>query len=182
MKKLFLVLTISLMSSICYADSSMVFRAAGTLTGLSDIGSGTVTAGRLLVADGTKFQSVDFTGTAKDLSAAGAFTGAFDEQYFFAAPSVTTRSFRTTDTRTVNRVLCYTDTGTVTLSFRQCITTPTTGCNEITSSDITCTTSGASGALTSAASSITGGNYYQFNFEGVSGSPNILGTTVNFTQ
>ena len=68
-KKLLLFLTILLTSTISYADTSMVFKAAGGLTGLSDVGSATITAGRILVADGTDFQSVAVSGDCTITSA-----------------------------------------------------------------------------------------------------------------
>lgn len=46
---------------------------ATSLTGLSDVGSATITAGRVLIADGTKFQSVGISGSVV-LTSAGATT------------------------------------------------------------------------------------------------------------
>lgn len=46
---------------------------ATSLTGLSDVGSATITSGRMLVADGTKFQSVALSGGAS-ITSAGSLT------------------------------------------------------------------------------------------------------------
>lgn len=64
------------MSSSCTITSAGVISCAGgggtgatQLTGLSDVGSATATAGRLLISDGTKFQSKALTGDATITSA-----------------------------------------------------------------------------------------------------------------
>src|SRR5437016_803124 len=62
------------MSQHCFITSSGQINcnglgAAKALTGLSDVGSATITAGNLLIADGTKYQSVAMSGSCTLTSA-----------------------------------------------------------------------------------------------------------------
>lgn len=52
-------------------DGRVNHAASGSLTGITDVGSATKTSGNILVADGTKFQSVSMSGTCT-LSSSGA--------------------------------------------------------------------------------------------------------------
>lgn len=55
------------------AANGQAGAGASSLTGLSDVNSATITSGRLLVANGVNFDSVDFSGDG-DLSSAGVFS------------------------------------------------------------------------------------------------------------
>lgn len=66
------------MNQHCFIQSNGAINCNGggwakTLTGLSDVGSATISAGRMLIADGTKYQSVSLSGDCT-ISSAGVVT------------------------------------------------------------------------------------------------------------
>lgn len=164
-----------------YADSSMVFRAAGSLTGLSDVGSSTPTAGNLLIGNGTNFQSVAVSGTVA-LTSAGVLTRNEDKPILIAATSYTSPSYRVTNAGTLNSITCSTDTGTATIDFQQCISTQSTGCNTMLSASITCDSNGESGTIDSGATAITANNWIRVRTTATSGSPTFWSVTPNIKQ
>lgn len=164
------------------ADGRLTFASQGQLTSLSDVSSSTKTAGRILVANGTTFASVAISGNMA-LTSAGVLTFNEDKPMIvYAAPSITNISNKTINSGTLNAISCFTDTGTVTLDFQQCITTHNTGCNSLLSSSMVCSASGVAGTINSAASALTGGYWLHIQNSNTSGSPTYWSVTPNIKQ
>ena len=70
------------------ADGRLTYAASGSLTGLTDVGSATQGAGRLIVSDGTSFQSLAISG---DISVEG------DGQVYLSADTVGTNEMADED-------------------------------------------------------------------------------------
>ena len=136
---------------------------ATQLTGLSDVGSATVTAGRLLIADGTKFQSVAYSGPAGvTLSAAGAETGIIDRNIILFATATTNINWNEPYNGNVHKFLIWTKSGTATADLKQC-GSPHSSCGSLLGSTVSVTTTPQDVAIKSAASAITGKNYLELN-------------------
>ena len=179
MKKLFLITFLLLIfTKLVFADSSMVFRASSGLTGLSDVGSSTTTAGRLLVADGTKFQSVAYT-IGGISTGATSTTNLNDQSFIFmGATSATNYTYPINQNQTVSKIVCVADAGTATVDFKQCLLSWTSGCNTVLNNTLSLSSTRSEASIKSAASSLTGGNQIQFAVTSATGLNNF-GCTVS---
>lgn len=143
---------------------------ATQLTGLSDVGSATVTAGRLMVADGTKFQSVAYSGPAGvTLSAAGVETGLFQMTPELFATTTTSLYANEEYGATLHRFKLFASAGTAEVELQQCDKNRTNCSDNVLTGKLT--VSGGTEVekqLRSAASVFTGGNTYRFKVNATS--------------
>lgn len=142
-------------------------NGATQLTGLSDVGSATATAGRLLIADGTKYQSVSTTGS-----------------FTIQAASSNTNipiGYKAAYTKTVSTMDCFTDSGTsVALTIKQCCSNyaQSVNCCNILFNSTTCDQDGGTASVVSGASVFTSGNVMRADIGTVTGTVNGLGVTI----
>ena len=160
-------------------DGRIVQAARGSLTGLSDIGSATITAGRLLIADGTDFESVAVSIAGGALAANGSLTTPDPARIVLFATAATYIDWYEEFTGTINRFRCWTKSGTATADLRQC-GTPNASCSSVLPSTLSVTTTASDKQISAAASAITAGNYLEIN--GSSWSTNKLECYVGISR
>jgi len=141
--------------------------AAKTLTGLSDIGSATIQAGRLLVSDGTKYQSVATYYTERIAAASSNTNYPVIRQLPYSS--------------TASILQCCIDSGTSALvTIKQCGSEYPVfqgRCNTVFA-QTTCDQDCATTAVSAGASALTGGNDIRADVGTVTGTVNNLSITI----